>query len=123
MRRMTAEPEGRFSQLLRGALDMCLLGLISREPVYGYEIVRRLEEHGLTLVSEGSIYPALARLQRHGLVEGFHVPSGDGPARKYYRLTPSGADALARWRQEWRAFSDAVDSATAPPKRRSRRAG
>ena len=123
---MTAEPEGRFSQLLRGALDLCLLGLISREPVYGYEMVRRLEEHGLTLVSEGSIYPALSRLQRHGLVEGFHVPSGDGPARKYYRLTPSGADALARWRDEWHGFAAAVDSVTAPTEptaRRSRRAG
>ncbi len=73
---------------------MCLLALLAREPCYGYEMVQQLAQHGLDLVSEGSIYPLLSRLQQHGLIEGYLVPSTEGPKRKYYRLLPAGARQL-----------------------------
>jgi PadR family transcriptional regulator PadR len=100
--------EVRSTQLLKGTLDMCLLAIIAQQPCYGYEMVQRLAQHGLALVSEGSIYPLLSRLQQRGYLEGHLVPSTDGPPRKYYRLTSRGAGQLAEWQAEWESFAGAV---------------
>ena len=99
----------RGSQLLKGVLDMCLLSIIREEPSYGYEMVHKLQYRGLRLVSEGSIYPLLSRLQKSGLVEGYLVQSTEGPARKYYRITTAGKTALREWADEWGAFRDGVE--------------
>jgi PadR family transcriptional regulator PadR len=99
----------RSSQLLKGVLDMCLLAIISEEPSYGYEMVRKLAERGLDLVSEGTIYPVLSRLQKGRLVEGYLVESSGGPARKYYRLTALGGETLATWVAEWRRLVSGVE--------------
>lgn len=88
---------------------MCLLSLIREEPAYGYEMVRKLQSRGLTLVSEGSIYPLLSRLEKGGLVEGYLVQSSEGPARKYYRINPRGVDKLTEWTGEWAVFRDGVE--------------
>ena len=98
------------SQLLKGVLDMCLLSLIADEPSYGYEMAAKLKDRGLQLVSDGSIYPTLSRLQRAGLVEGYFVEAdGSGPPRKYYRIAPEGAQRLAEWEDEWSNLRDGVD--------------
>lgn len=102
--------QDRSTQLLRGVLDMCLLSVISEEPSYGYEMVRKLEERGLHLASEGSIYPLLSRLQKRGLVEGYLVQSSEGPARKYYRMSEAGLDSLSRWKEDWASFRESVDA-------------
>lgn len=97
------------SQLLKGVLDMCLLALIAEEPSYGYEMVDKLERRGLELVSEGSIYPTLSRLQKAGLIEGYFVETdGSGPPRKYYRIATPGEGQLARWVEEWDRLSAGV---------------
>lgn len=100
----------RSSQLLKGVLDMCLLAVIAEEPSYGYEMVRKLSERGLDLASEGSIYPLLSRLQKQGMIEGYLVQSSEGPARKYYRMSDEGREALEKWRGDWRGFRDSVDA-------------
>jgi len=112
MRRMSPvgpSMDGRSSQLLRGVLDICLLALIAERPCYGYEMVRRLEERGLELVGEGSIYPLLSRLQRAGYIDSYLAPSPEGPQRKYYRATASGRRALVGWISDWEAFTRGVD--------------
>lgn len=97
------------SQVLKGVLDMCLLSLINEEPSYGYEMVSKLSERGLDLVSEGSIYPTLSRMQRSGLIEGYFVEAdGSGPPRKYYRTSAEGRETLEIWKQEWLALSEGV---------------
>ncbi|HSL26926.1 MAG TPA: PadR family transcriptional regulator [Acidimicrobiia bacterium] len=88
---------------------MCLLAVISEQPSYGYEMARKLQRRGLHLVSEGSIYPSLSRLQKQGLVEGYLVESAGGPARKYYRLASPGREALRTWTADWRALEAGVD--------------
>ena len=103
----------RKSQLLRGVLDLCLLATISDDPTYGYEMTKRLAERGLSIVAEGSIYPALGRLERERLIESFLQNGGAGPARKYYRVTPAGRAALEDWSEEWRGLRTAVDSVLA----------
>ncbi|MFF8278348.1 PadR family transcriptional regulator [Streptomyces lateritius] len=96
----------RRSQLLRGVLDLCLLSLIAERPRYGYEFVESLTESGLELVSEGSIYPLLARMERAGLVASYRAPSSSGGApRKYYRLTETGGAELADGRAVWHEFA------------------
>lgn len=97
------------SQLLKGVLDMCLLALISEDPSYGYEMVDKLQHRGLELVSEGSIYPLLSRLQKRGYIEGYFVESNEGPPRKYYRILPEGSDRLTRWGGEWTTVSQGVN--------------
>ncbi|MET8540655.1 PadR family transcriptional regulator [Kitasatospora sp. NPDC004799] len=102
--------EQRHSQLLRGVLDLCLLALLAERPRYGFEIVEALAERGLELVSEGSVYPLLARVEKAGLAESYRAPSASGGApRKYYRLTGTGHAELLAGQVEWRRFSEAVD--------------
>ena len=99
------------SQLLKGVLDMCLLSLIDEEPSYGYEMAAKLNERGVELVSDGSIYPTLSRLQKAGLVEGYFVEAdGSGPPRKYYRIVKSGRAQLEEWTEAWQALSTGVST-------------
>lgn len=99
----------RSSQLLKGVLDMCLLAVISEEPSYGYELMKKLSERGLELGSEGTIYPVLSRLQKNGLAEGYLVASPEGPARKYYRISGKGSRVLESWRSEWNHLVEGVN--------------
>ena len=101
--------QDRSTQLLHGVLDMCLLSIIEEEASYGYEMVRKLQERGLHLASEGSVYPVLSRLQKQGMIEGYLVQSSEGPARKYYRMSKAGETALQQWRNDWVGFRDSVD--------------
>ena len=89
---------------------MCLLALISEEPSYGYEMVQKMEERGLKVVGEGSIYPLLSRVQKGGFIEGYMVPSEEGPRRKYYRILPAGEATLRAWGEEWTGFVRSVES-------------
>lgn len=89
---------------------MCLLAVIDEEPSYGYEMVRKLSLRGLDLVSDGTIYPALSRLQRSALIESYLEPSTEGPARKYYRITDTGRARLDDWTNDWRAMARGVDA-------------
>jgi PadR family transcriptional regulator, regulatory protein PadR len=111
MRYMVPRSTGqdRATQLLHGVLDMCLMSIISEEPSYGYEMVSKLEQRGLSLASEGSIYPLLSRLQKQGMIESYLVQSSEGPARKYYRMSPRGREVLEQWRQDWATFRDSVN--------------
>jgi PadR family transcriptional regulator PadR len=124
MRCMTlAEQDTRASQLLRGVLDVCLLAVIADAPTYGYAMTRRLHERGLSFVAEGSIYPVLGRLEKGALVETYREAGQGGPPRKYYRLTATGRDALARWTGDWYVARDAVDAVLSARDLHARRSG
>lgn len=98
------------SQMLKGLLDPCLLAVIGSGEAYGYEIVSRLERAGLAEVAEGSVYPALARLERMDLLDSERRVSDSGPPRKYYRLNALGTAYLDAWQVEWVKLADAIDS-------------
>jgi PadR family transcriptional regulator PadR len=72
-------------------------------------MVAKLQRNGLELVSEGTIYPLLSRLQKRGFIEGYFVESTGGPPRKYYRIAERGRDQLADWQAEWRKLSVGVE--------------
>ena len=97
------------AQLLKGVLSLLLLRVLTMQESYGYETVQRLRELGLEEISEGSVYPALARLEREGSLQSRLVASQSGPARKYYRPTERGRDVLAAGTARWFALAAVVD--------------
>jgi PadR family transcriptional regulator PadR len=107
-------PESVDIQLKKGALDLCVLALLSRADGYAYEIASRLAV--AIGMGEGTIYPLMRRMQGDGLVETYLVESPSGPSRKYYRLTPRGRESFAAQRDAWRAFADAVEDILGEPK-------
>ena len=106
---MVHDDVGHHSQLLKGLLDMCLLGIVSEGPSYGYEMVRKLNDRGLEIAGETSIYPVLRRLKNQELVESFLQDSPSGPARKYYRITLAGQHLLKEWVDDWQTVRNGVD--------------
>lgn len=96
------------AQLIRGALPLLILTLISQDESYGYQLVERLAEPGLQ-VTTGLVYPLLNRLERDGLVSSRMVASASGPPRKYFSLTASGQAAKASAEAQWHLVSAAVD--------------
>ncbi|WP_328477885.1 helix-turn-helix transcriptional regulator [Actinoplanes sp. NBC_00393] len=108
-----ADDAERHTQLLRGALDMCLLALLSGEPAHGYELVRRVEAAGFGAVSYGTVYPLLTRMRRLGLVADEQQVSPAGPPRKVYALTSAGRTRLDAWQRQWTRFADRVGAVLA----------
>ncbi|WP_322751290.1 MULTISPECIES: PadR family transcriptional regulator [unclassified Frankia] len=102
-------------QLLKGVLSLLLLHLLAERESYGYEVVQRLQGVGLTDVLEGTVYPALARLEREGRVAARLVSSSSGPARKYYRPTPAGYEALASGTATWTRHTAIVNAVLTRP--------
>ena len=100
-------PEAFDSQLMRGVLTLALLETLAAAESYGFEIVLRLRAAGLD-VAEGSVYPALTRLERAGLLTSRLVASTSGPARKYYALSGAGERARVAARASWRRVSGAL---------------
>lgn len=96
------------SQIRKGSLEMCLLGVIASRPRYGFEIVQYLNGSDLA-VTEGTIYPLLNRLQNEGLIDARWQESANGPPRKYYAQTEAGAAAFFRMRDEWRQYAASVE--------------
>ncbi len=101
----------RRTQALKGALDLCVLSVLSSGATYGYDLVERLKERGLALVADGSVYPLLTRLEKRGLLTSERVPSAEGPPRKYYSVTQDGVDALNVGRAEWLAVVGEITDA------------
>jgi PadR family transcriptional regulator PadR len=97
------------TQMRKGALEYCVMALLDREPLYGFDLVRRLSAVDGMLTTEGTVYPMLSRLRRDGLVETDWRESTDGPPRRYYHLTDEGREALAAFARQWSTFKDAVD--------------
>jgi len=102
------------SDAVRGHVDLLLLSLLDRGPLHGYEVIISLREltGGDIDLPEGSVYPALHRLEDAGLLASQWQPVA-GRRRRVYRLTPSGRAALAVERRSWRSLVAVVDKVLA----------
>lgn len=98
------------TELRQGTLDMLILKALSLEPLHGWGIAQRIHQvsRDVLQVNQGSLYPALQRLERRGLVDSDWRASDNNRRSKYYRLTPSGRGQLAREQQDWERFMGAV---------------
>ncbi len=103
-------PAAHDPQLLKGLVSLLLLQLLAERESYGYEVVQRLHDIGLPDVLEGTVYPALSRLEREGRLTSRLVSSTAGPARKYYRPTPAGFEALTDGTASWKTLAATVSA-------------
>jgi DNA-binding PadR family transcriptional regulator len=87
--------------MLKGVLEGCVLEIISREAIYGYEITRRLNTLGFSDVVDGTTYTILARLEKKQLVDIEKKASEMGPPRKFYALNAAGREELRRFWSKW----------------------
>lgn len=99
---------------IKGHLDLLLLSVLTAGPAHGYAIIASLRERsgGTFDLPEGTIYPALHRLEDAGLLRSSWA-AADGRRRRVYALTDAGADALTAERTEWRRFSRGVQAVMA----------
>jgi PadR family transcriptional regulator PadR len=109
-------------EMLKGHLDMIVLAALAAGPAHGYAVIeeiRRKSKQAFDL-PEGTIYPALHRLEQGGLLSSRWVIAESGRRRRVYALTRRGERALAGHRAIWQQFSDAVGDvlAVAPPSRK-----
>ena len=98
------------SQLLKGTTELLILSVLEEEELYGYQILQRIRERsGDALApSEGTLYPALHRLEQRGALDASWGPGEAGPRRRYYRLTDAGIGLLAEARRDWNAYVSEV---------------
>jgi len=103
-------------ELLKGSTDHLLLSLIGQEPTYGYQLIKEIGKRsgGYFEFKEGTIYTALHRLEKEGLIEGKWERIPNGQERRYYYLTKTGRRVLNEKKDEWRGFSAAVNLVTEP---------
>ena len=99
-------------ELLKGNTETLLLSLLAGEPMYGYHIVKEMETRssGYFRFKEGTLYPALHRLEKAQLLEGLWKDAASGVPRRYYHITPKGQNVLEERLREWHRFSRAVNS-------------
>jgi transcriptional regulator len=99
------------SDLLQGTLEMLVLKALSLEPMHGWGIAQRLQQMSSDVfrVNQGSLYPALQRLEHRGLITSDWGVTGNGRRARYYRLTAAGRKALGAEIASWRRFSAAIE--------------
>lgn len=99
--------------LRKGSSALLLLHVLRERPMYGFELAEQLPAStgGALDFKQGTLYPALHRLEAEGLVESFWQASPAGPRRRYYRLTTAGSAALTERRAQWVRLVEAVNGA------------
>lgn len=95
-------------QLKKGVLELCVLKLLEKRDWYGYELVSEISK--TIAIAEGTIYPLLRRVKEDGYVTTYLKESTEGPARKYYNLTPKGQEVCKQLEREWLDFAGKVNS-------------
>lgn len=98
------------SDLLQGTLDLLLLKTLAPGPLHGYGIAQRilLTSQEVLQVQQGSLYPALHRLERKGLISAKWKESDNGRMAKFYSLTAMGRKQLTNELEQWRRYSNAI---------------
>ncbi len=104
-------------KLLSGTVDMLILQVVLPESTYGYHITQEVlkRSQGYFQLKEGSLYPALHRLEREKFLKSYWEQAESGRRRKYYSITASGKKTLEKKRTEWSEFSVGVNGILGVP--------
>jgi PadR family transcriptional regulator PadR len=99
------------ADVLRGTLDLLVLKTLTLEPMHGWGISQRIQEssRGVLDVNQGSLYPALQRLELRGLIDSDWKTTENNRRAKYYKLTAAGRRAVGAETESWRRYVLAVD--------------
>ena len=100
-----------IGEVLKGHLDLLLLAVLAEGPAHGYAVIEALRQRsgGAFDLPEGTIYPALHRLERQGLL-GSRWSEDSARRKRIYALTPGGRQALAKRQEEWKKFAGAINT-------------
>jgi transcriptional regulator len=104
---------GESADLLPGTLDMLILKAVSLDPLHGYGVllrIRQISQHALD-IPQGSLYPALYRLEQQGFLKTKWGASDNNRRAKFYSLTPRGRTRLAQETAGWNRLADAIGAA------------
>src|SRR3981189_3138669 len=98
------------TDLIQGTLDLLILKTVAQEPIHGYGIAQGilLTSKEILQVQQGSLYPALPRLQRKGLLKSEWIESGSGPKATFHTLTASGRKSLQEEQAQWQRYAGAI---------------
>ena len=93
-------------ELVKGSTSLLMLQLLDERDMYGYELVKELEKRSGNefTVKEGTLYPALHKLEKQEYIEFYWQEQEKGPARKYYRISKAGKEMLLEKTREWNDF-------------------
>ena len=99
------------SDLLQGTLDMLILKTLALEAMHGWGIAQRIQQisEDVLCVNQGSLYPALYRLEQQGWIESEWGSSENNRQAKYYKLTRTGRKQLAEETENWERLSEAIN--------------
>jgi PadR family transcriptional regulator, regulatory protein PadR len=99
------------AKIARGSAELAILSLLAEQPLYGFEISKRIEERtaGALRFTLASLYPMLYELEKRGWIAGRWEANQAGRDRRYYSLTKAGRKELAPLRREWSFFFHALD--------------
>ena len=105
-------PPRPHTDALRGSLDLLILKTLSLEPMHGWGISQRVQQisRGVLEVNQGSLYPALQRLEKDGLVTSDWDTTDNNRRARYYRLTATGRRALGVELENWRRFAAGLEA-------------
>ena len=103
------EAKNTISQMRRGILEFCIVSLLARNEIYTAELISRLKAANL-IVTDGTLYPMLNRLQKASLLEYRWEESDSGPPRKYYSLTEAGHAYRSQLDEAWQLMTESVES-------------
>ena len=98
-------------ELKKGSAELLILSLVEAQPRHGYDLSKLIEARsgGVLKFRVASLYPLLYRLEKRGWIHGRWIEKAGQRRRRYYRLTPTGADVLASQRSTWREFVEAIN--------------
>ncbi len=96
-------------ELARGSTELMVLSVIASQDMYGYQIIKTIEERSETVfqMKEGTLYPILHALEDSGCLES-RTEDAEGRSRKYYHITEKGIKKLAEQKEEWELYSRSV---------------
>jgi PadR family transcriptional regulator, regulatory protein PadR len=105
-------------ELVKGSTSLILLQLLNERDMYGYELVKELEQRSDNdlSVKEGTLYPALHKLEKQEYIEYYWQEQEKGPARKYYTITDAGKEVLNEKTREWQDFVKVMNKVIGRPK-------
>lgn len=99
-------------ELVKGSTSLLVLQLLNERDMYGYELVKEMDkrsDHNLQM-KEGTLYPALHKMEKQAYIEYYWVHQEKGPARKYYRITEEGKEILTERTTEWHRYVQVMNN-------------
>ncbi|WP_067726619.1 PadR family transcriptional regulator [Oceanobacillus damuensis] len=99
-------------ELVKGSTSLLVLQLLNERDMYGYELVKEMDrrsDHNLQM-KEGTLYPALHKMEKQEYIECYWQNQEKGPARKYYRITAQGKEILAERTSEWHRYVQVMNN-------------